>query len=70
MVDHGVRGLLVISTGYSVLTAFLVGLRLAEQIGWPWLWIFSPLWLPTLLALIAFVSFVIVRISTLPRKPG
>ena len=69
MVDQGVRGLLVISTGYSLLTVFLVALRLAQQISWPWLWIFSPLWLPAVLAVIAFTSFVIVKISMLWR-PG
>lgn len=30
----------------TVLTAVLVGLKLANLIAWNWLWVLSPVWLP------------------------
>jgi hypothetical protein len=37
---------LVVTSTYSLLTAALAGLRLAGVIDWPWVWVFSPIWLP------------------------
>ena len=37
---------LVATSTYSLLTAALVGLRLTGVVNWPWVWVFSPIWLP------------------------
>jgi len=37
---------LIATSTYSLMTACLVGLRLAGVLDWPWVWVFSPIWLP------------------------
>ena len=37
---------LVATSTYSLLTGVFVALRLAGVVDWPWVWVFSPLWLP------------------------
>ena len=37
---------LVATSTYSLLTAALAGLRVAGVLDWPWVWVFSPIWLP------------------------
>jgi hypothetical protein len=33
-------------SSFSLATILLLALRLTGAIGWPWLWVLSPLWLP------------------------
>lgn len=33
----------------KLLTGILVVLKLLDVISWPWLWVFSPIWIPVLL---------------------
>ena len=41
----------VVSTVGVLLAALLVGLKLAGMIGWSWLWVLAPVWIPGVLAL-------------------
>lgn len=61
MVNEGVRRLVLLAAGYSLVTLFLVALRAAEAISWGWYWVLCPLWLPFALVGIAFASFLMVR---------
>ena len=45
-VRRGVAICLVATSTYALLTAALVALRVAGVLDWPWVWIFSPIWLP------------------------
>jgi hypothetical protein len=71
MVDQSVRRLLAFSASYSLypmVTLFLIVLRVAGQITWSWIWIFSPLWIPFSLAGIAFASVVIAKVHGQPVR--
>ncbi len=39
----------------SVLTIIFVVLKLLRVISWPWLWVLSPIWIPTILAILIFL---------------
>lgn len=41
----------------KTLTVILVALKLLNVIKWPWLWVFSPIWVPVLFfaAVFAFI---------------
>ena len=43
---RGAAVCLVATSTYSLLTAALVGLRVAGVLDWPWVWLLSPIWLP------------------------
>ena len=47
----------------GLLTILFIALKLTGYIGWSWLWVLSPLWIPTALALLicvgVFVFFVL-----------
>ena len=45
-VRRGAAICLAATSTYSLLTAALVGLRVAGVLDWPWVWVFSPIWLP------------------------
>lgn len=40
----------------AVFLVFLI-LKLTGVIAWSWLWVFAPLWIPVLIALVGFVLF-------------
>ncbi len=40
----------------AVFLVFLI-LKLTGVIAWSWLWVFAPLWIPALIALVGFVLF-------------
>ena len=61
MAEQGLRRLLLLGAGYTLVTLLFVTLRAAEAISWTWYWVFSPLWLPVILAGIGFVSFILVK---------
>ena len=53
-------------TAFSLfLFAIFLGLKLTHVINWPWLWVFSPLWIPVL---IVFAFAAIVLLITLISK--
>lgn len=43
----------------GALTILFIGLKLTGHINWGWLWVLSPLWIPTAI----FVSFLIVILA-------
>ena len=48
------------------LALLFIGLKLADVIAWPWLWVLSPLWIPVAVIAVAAVVGAIV-ISTKGR---
>jgi hypothetical protein len=49
----------------GLLTVLFVGLKLTGYIGWPWVWVISPLWIPLalVLALAAIAGIVYLFVS-------
>ena len=43
----------------AVTTAIFFGLRVGGLLDWSWVWVFSPLWFPTLIALLAVLVFIV-----------
>lgn len=43
----------------ETLTLILVVLKLAGLISWPWLWVFSPIWIPLSLMAMAFAAILV-----------
>lgn len=41
----------------GLLTILFIGLKLTGYIGWSWLWVLSPMWIP--IALLVVISFII-----------
>lgn len=50
----------------GLLTVLFIGLKLTGYIGWPWLWVLSPLWIPLAIlvgiALFAVACFLIAKL--------
>ena len=46
---------------YGLLLAVLIGLKLTKVIQWSWWWVFAPLWIIIVFALIMLFGFWIVR---------
>ena len=46
LVRRGAAICLVATSTYSLLTIAFAVLRLAGVLGWPWVWVLSPIWLP------------------------
>lgn len=42
---------------FGLLTVLFIALKLTGTIGWPWLWVLAPLWIP--IALLVIVMIVI-----------
>jgi hypothetical protein len=55
-----------------LLTIIFMVLKLTGTIAWSWWWVFSPLWIPFVLAIgIAFIVLIVVGISmALENKKG
>jgi len=54
---------------FSLLTLLFIGLKLTDNIGWSWLWILSPLWMPIGIGLfIIGIFFIIIFIVELFKK--
>ena len=45
---------------FGVLTIIFVVLKLVGVISWSWLWVLSPLWLPTIIGLIGWIIFGVI----------
>lgn len=54
-------------TGYGgigfvgLLTIVFIALKLTGVIGWPWIWVLSPLWIDIVLVIIVIVCLVLYR---------
>jgi hypothetical protein len=47
--------------GFGGLLALLfIGLKLGGVIGWPWLWVLSPLWIGVALVVLIVIAFAII----------
>jgi archaellum biogenesis protein FlaJ (TadC family) len=44
---------------YTLAVLVLVVLRLIGGIGWPWLWVLAPVWLPVVFSSVAFAGIVV-----------
>lgn len=38
----------------GLLTILFIGLKLGGVIGWSWVWVLAPLWIPAVMVLVAF----------------
>jgi hypothetical protein len=52
---------LALVIGYLLMVILLAALRIHGAIEWSWLWVLCPLWLPLVLTVIGFASFIIVK---------
>jgi hypothetical protein len=58
MADNGKSG----GIGFcGLLTVLFIGLKLTGHIGWPWIWVVSPLWIP--LALVVVLAVIAAILS-------
>ena len=53
-----VRGLGIL----DILLVVFIVLKLTGTIAWSWWWVLSPLWLPALILLIAFILFLLFKV--------
>lgn len=44
----------------SLLTAIFIVLKLLHAISWPWIWVFSPIWISGLAAVLMFGTVLVV----------
>ncbi len=47
----------------GLLTVHFIGLKLTNYISWSWLWVLSPLWIPTAIVIVIFIILAIIAIS-------
>jgi predicted tellurium resistance membrane protein TerC len=52
----------------SALALLFIGLKLGHAIHWSWWWVLSPLWIPTVIAIVVLVIGLVVLVAV-PRKP-
>ncbi len=45
----------------GMLTVLFIGLKLGKVINWPWLWVLSPIWISTGLAIILILFLVLIK---------
>ena len=45
---------------FGLLTLLFIGLKLSGVITWSWLWVISPLWLPTIILLVFVLSAIVI----------
>lgn len=50
----------------GMLTIVLIALKLAGVIDWSWIWVLSPLWIPTVAIIV--IAIVVVTIKELMKK--
>lgn len=48
-----------------VATGILVGLKLAGYVGWPWLWVTSPIWVPLLISVGLRLALLVLIVGAL-----
>ena len=56
-------------SGVTLLGVLFVGLKLTGHIGWPWVWVLSPFWLPfAILITLALIAFIVYALLSLGKK--
>lgn len=48
----------------SLLTLLFIGLKLTGYIGWSWLWVLSPLWIPLAIVAAFILSAIVFNVVT------
>lgn len=46
------------------LTLLFVGLKLTGYIGWSWLWVLSPIWIPVVIVLVFAFIWVVIEVMS------
>jgi hypothetical protein len=44
----------------GILGVLFIGLKLTGHIGWPWIWVLGPFWIPTVIAISVLLALAIV----------
>jgi len=53
----------------SLLTVLFIGLKMTGVIAWHWLWVLSPLWLPSAIILVVLlIALAFVSLAGIVRK--
>jgi hypothetical protein len=53
----------------GLLAIVFITLKLVKAIGWPWIWVLSPIWIPAVIGLaIAIVWIIAVLVKAMKRK--
>lgn len=45
----------------TLLSILFIGLKLAKIINWSWLWILSPIWIPTVLVMVLMIIIILFK---------
>ncbi|MCI9070550.1 MAG: hypothetical protein HFJ13_08050 [Clostridium sp.] len=48
----------------SLLTLIFITLKLSKVITWSWIWVLSPMWIPTVI----FITVIVILVLNLKRK--
>lgn len=46
---------------FTLLAILFIALKLLDKISWSWWWVLAPIWLPTTIALVAFVLVIALQ---------
>lgn len=44
----------------GILTIVFIVLKLTGVIGWSWIWVLSPIWIPVILAVVSFLGMAVI----------
>lgn len=44
---------------FGVLTILFIALKLTGFIDWKWIWVLSPIWMPSVIGIVLFIIFLI-----------
>lgn len=44
----------------GILTIVFIILKLTGVIGWSWIWVLSPIWIPAILAVVSFLGMAVI----------
>lgn len=47
---------------FGLLTILFIGLKLTGYVNWSWVWVLSPIWLPSVIVIVVFVLFLVFRL--------
>lgn len=55
---------------FGLLTILFIGLKLTGYVNWSWVWVLSPIWLPSVIVIVVFVLFLVFRLvkDTIEKK--
>lgn len=46
---------------FTLLAILFIALKLLDKISWSWWWVLAPIWLPTTIALVAFILVIALQ---------